>query len=71
MALSIKPSKAAAVLLAGTGWQDIQLGSLKIEQLELTPPAGEPAAEDYGFAYKDGNGRQVTGRMSALLAVRE
>ena len=71
MTLSVKPSKVAAALLAGTGWQDVQIGTFKIEQIELVPAAGEPAAEDYGFAYKDGNGRQVTGRMSALLAVRE
>ena len=48
------------------------MGSLKIDQIELTPPGGDPAAEDYGFAYKDySNAAQVTGRMSALLAVRE
>ena len=72
MALKVKPEKATAVLLAGAGWQQIQVGSLKIDQIELTPPGGDPAAEDYGFAYKDfSDASQVTGRMSALLAVRE
>ena len=72
MALTVKPNKATAVLLVGAGWQQIEVGSLKIDQIELTPPGGDPAAEDYGFAYKDySNGAQVTGRMSALLAIRE
>ena len=72
MALTVKPNQATAVLLAGAGWQVVQKGTLRIDMLELTPPGSEPEAEDYGFTYKESTGGTfVTGRLSALLAIRE
>ena len=39
--------------------------------LELTPPGSEPEAEDYGFTYKATGPASVTGRLSALFAIKE
>ena len=69
--LTLKPKKAAMVLLAHTGWQAIQKGSLEIDSLELVPASPTEESEDYGFTCTADSGDKITGRLSALLAIRE
>ena len=70
MTITIKADKVTAVLLAGGGWHPINAGSLEIEDIILKPDPGVTEADDYGFTFEDADG-VVSGRMSALLAVRE
>lgn len=64
MAITLNPPDANAILLSGGGWQAIAPGTLEFGTLEI-----EDEASVFGFRADVGDGRIVTGRLSALIAV--
>lgn len=67
--VTVEIQKVDGVLLAAQGWQEIVPGSLVIGEFQFVP--GLPAkAEEHAFRFIDQTQGLVSGRLSALLAVR-
>jgi len=74
LSITINPSAVVRICLQTDGWQDIQPGTLQIDVLDMgahQPPMQASGQVLYGFTCIHESGAVMTGRLTALLAVRE
>jgi len=71
--IAIDQAAVTMILLHTGGWENIQTGSLQIDVLEdaLQGPMQASGELLYGFSCVHDSGVTITGRLTALLAVKE